>query len=52
MWTDEKIDYLKENYGGIPVKEMAGVLGVKEYAIYRQASKLKIKSKYRTEYAV
>ncbi len=52
MWTDEKIDYLKEYYGGIPVKKMAGMLGVKEYAIYTQASKLKIKSKYRKEYAV
>lgn len=50
-WTIKEIQYLKENYSKIPIKELAKRLNRTENAIKTKAQKLKIKG-YRKVYAL
>lgn len=42
MWTEEKIQYLKDNYGKITRRELSKVLEIPEHIIYKKTKELNI----------
>ena len=42
-WTDEEIQFLKENYMDMSIKDLANALGMTESAIHNKMRRLKLK---------